>query len=441
MRSAVEVYERREASVDVEETDCCVVGGGPAGVMLSLLLARWGVRVTLLEAHRDFDREFRGNTINSSVLEILARLGLARGALGLGHAKIRRFILQAGGRREAFADFSRLRTPYPYVLMLPQARLLEFVVNEAMRYPNFRLVMGARVKELVVEGDTVRGVRYRGEDGAREVRAQLTVGTDGRFSRLRRLTGADATTGSSPMDVFWFNLPRDERDPENAGAVFRFGRGSLLVLMDHSDYWQIGYIIPKGYYPRLKEKGVSALRDSVAALAPELADRVAELRDWGQGSLLSVESDLLRRWYRPGLLFLGDAAHVVSPVGGVGINLAIQDAVVAANVLAGPLGKGKVRVRHLRAVQRRREWAVRLIQGAQELAQRLVVADALHADEQFELSRLLRLLLRTPILRDLPARLIAYGAWPVHPKKSEGFRFRVATADGEPDRWRREHVL
>ena len=441
MRSVVEVYERREASVDVEETDCCVVGGGPAGVMLSLLLARWGVRVTLLEAHRDFDREFRGNTINSSVLEILARLGLARGALGLGHAKIRRFILQAGGRREAFADFSRLRTPYPYVMMLPQARLLEFVVNEAMRYPNFRLVMGARVKELVVEGDTVRGVRYRGEDGAREVRAQLTVGTDGRFSRLRRLTGADATTGSSPMDVFWFNLPRDERDPENAGAVFRFGRGSLLVLMDHSDYWQIGYIIPKGYYPRLKEEGVSALRDSVAALAPELADRVAELPDWGQGSLLSVESDLLRRWYRPGLLFLGDAAHVVSPVGGVGINLAIQDAVVAANVLAGPLGKGKVRVRHLRAVQRRREWAVRLIQGAQELAQRHVVADALHADEQFELSRLLRLLLRTPLLRDLPARLIAYGAWPVHPKKSEGFRFRVATADGEPDRWRREHVL
>jgi 2-polyprenyl-6-methoxyphenol hydroxylase-like FAD-dependent oxidoreductase len=441
VRSAVEVYERREASVDVEETDCCVVGGGPAGVMLSLLLARWGVRVTLLEAHRDFDREFRGNTINSSVLEILARLGLAQEALGLGHAKIRRFILQAGGRREAFADFSRLRTPYPYVLMLPQARLLEFVVNEAMRYPNFRLVMGARVKELVVEGDTVRGVRYRGEDGAREVRAQLTVGADGRFSRLRRLTGADASTGSSPMDVFWFNLPRDERDPENAGAVFRFGRGSLLVLMDHCDYWQIGYIIPKGYYPRLKEKGVSALRDSVAALAPELADRVAELRDWGQGSLLSVESDVLKRWYRPGLLFLGDAAHVVSPVGGVGINLAIQDAVVAANLLAGPLGKGKVRVRHLRAVQRRREWAVRLIQGAQELAQRHVVADALHADEQFELSRILRLLLRTPILRNLPARLIAYGAWPVHPKKSEGVRFRVATADVKPDRWRREHVL
>ena len=415
----------------VEECDCCVVGGGPAGVMLAFLLARRGVHVTLLEAHRDFDRDFRGNTINPSALEILARLGLARGVLGLGHAKVRRFTLQAGERREAFADFSRLKTQYPYVLMLPQARLLEFVVDEARRYPDFRLVMGARVKEVVMESDAVRGVRYRGEDGPREVQARLTVGTDGRFSRLRKLAGlgAHAATGSSPMDVFWFNLPREEGDPEGAGAVFRFGRSSLLVLMDHSDYWQVGYIIPKGYYPRLKEKGISALRESVVTLAPELTDRVAGLRDWGQGSLLSVESDLLRRWYRPGLLLLGDAAHVISPVGGVGINLAIQDAVVAANVLACPLGKGKVRVRHLRSVQRRREWAVRLIQGAQELAQRHVVADALHADEPFELSRLLRLLLRTPVLRDVPARLIAYGAWPVHPKKRASLGSRVPTED------------
>ena len=421
MRSAIEVYEHREAPVGgAEETDCCVVGGGPSGVMLALLLARRGVRVTLLEAHKDFDRDFRGNTINPSALEILARLGLARGVLGFDHAKVSRFTLQAGERRDAFADFSRLRTPYPYVLMLPQARLLEFLVAEARRYPNhFRLVMGARVKALIREGDKVRGVRYRGQDGPQEVRAQLTVGTDGRFSRLRKLAGlgSEKVTGSSPMDVFWFNLPHEEGDPEGAGAVFRFGRGSLLVLMDHSDYWQVGYIIPKGYYPRLKEKGLPALRGSVASLAPELADRIEGLQDWAQGSLLSVESDRLRRWHRPGLLLLGDAAHVVSPVGGVGINLAIQDAVVAANVLAGPLGKGSIRAHHLRAVQRRREWAVRLVQGAQEFAQRHVVADALHADEPFELSRLLRLLLRTPVLRDVPARLIAYGAWPVHPKK------------------------
>ena len=391
--------------------------------MLALLLVRRGVQVTLLEAHKDFDREFRGNTINPSVMEALARLGIAEKLLTLPHAKVRRFVLQAGDKRRAFADFSRLKTPYPYVLMLPQARFLEFVVAEASRYPNFRLLMGARVRELVEEGDQVLGVRYRGESGAHhELRATLTVGTDGRFSRLRKLAGLEvgASGGSSPMDVFWFNLPREEGDPEEAGAVFRFGRGSLLVLMDHSEYWQAGYIIPKGGYARLKKGGLPALRRSVAEMAPEMAGRVAALEDWGQGSLLSVESDLLRRWYGPGLLLLGDAAHVVSPVGGVGINLAIQDAVVAANVLAGPLLKGRVRARHLRWVQRRREWAVRLVQYAQDLAQRHIVAGALRGYEPFEPSRVLRLLLRVPVLRDVPARLIAYGAWSVRPQEQNG---------------------
>jgi len=385
--------------------------------MLALLLARWGVRVTLLEAHRDFDREFRGNTINPSATEVLARLGLAEKLLGLRHAKVRRYTLQeAGGWREKFADFSRLETSYPYILMLPQARFLEFIAAEAQSYPNFRLVMGARVKELTWEGDQVRGVRYKDREGTREVRSMLTVGTDGRFSRLRRLAKLEPVKTSPPMDIFWFNLPRKERDPDGAGTVFRCGRGSLLVLMDHSEYWQVGYIIPKGHYARLKESGLEAFRQSVATLAPELADRVEALQDWKQGSLLSVESDRLRRWCRPGLLLLGDAAHVVSPVGGIGINLAIQDAVVAANVLAGPLLKGRTRTRHLVAVQRRREWAVRLIQSAQDLAQRWVVADMLKGDELFELPLLLRLLLRTPVLRDVPACLIAYGAWPVHPK-------------------------
>ena len=215
-------------------------------MMLGLSLARRGVRVTLLEAHRDFDREFRGNTINPSVMEILARLGLESGLLGLRHAKVRRFIIQAGQRRETFADFSRLQTRHPYVLMLPQASFLEFVAAEAERYPNFRLVMGARVKGTILEDGMVRGVRYGRGDGTHEVRAALTVGTDGRFSRLRRLAGleADAAREPSPMDVFWFNLPREAGDPEGAGAVFRCGRGRLLVLMDHFEYWQVGYIIP-----------------------------------------------------------------------------------------------------------------------------------------------------------------------------------------------------
>ena len=355
-------------------------------------------------------------------------------------------MLQAGGRRETFADFSRLKTPFPYVLMLPQARFLEFVTTEASRYPNFRLVMGARVREVVEEGGVVRGVRWRGsgEDGTRhELRAKLTVGTDGRFSRLRKVAGlgSSRTGGSSPMDVFWFNLPREEGDPEGAGAIFRFGRGSLLVLMDHSDYWQVGYIIPKGEYARLKEAGLAALRRSVAEMAPEFAGRVAALSEWGQGSLLSVESDLLKRWYRPGLLLLGDAAHVVSPVGGVGINLAIQDAVVAANVLAGPLLDGEVHVRHLKAVQRRRAWPVRLIQASQNLAQRHVVAAALKGNEPFEPSRLLRLFLRVPILRDVPARLIAYGAWPVHPKENPSVEPSVPVRAMRPGRWAKERVL
>ncbi|MCA1730543.1 MAG: FAD-dependent oxidoreductase, partial [Actinobacteria bacterium] len=403
-------------------------------LMMALLLARRGVRVTLLEAHQDFDREFRGNTINPSAMEILARLDLAEGILGLRHAKVRRFTVQAGERRETFADFSRLKTPYSYILMLPQARFLEFVAAEAKRYPNLRLVTGARVREIILDDDVVSGVRYRGEDGAHEVRARLTVGTDGRFSRLRRLAGLEAsmTDGSPPMDVFWFNLPREEGDPEDAGAVFRCGRGSLLVLMDHFEHWQVGYIIPKGGYARLKEMGLPELRRSVAALAPELADRVGVLGEWGEGSLLSVESDCLRRWHRPGLLLLGDAAHVVSPVGGVGINLAIQDAVVAANVLAGPLLEGEVRVHHLRAVQRRRRRAVRLIQAAQNLAQRYVVAGALEGDEPFELSRILRLLLQTPVLRDVPARLIAYGAWPVHLEEKPGVALSVPACVVEP---------
>ena len=402
----------------VEETDCCVVGGGPAGLMLALLLARRGVRVMLLEAHRDFDREFRGNTINPSAMQVLRRLGLEERVLGLRHAKVRRFVVQAGGRRETFADFSRLKTPYPYVLMLPQARFLELVAAEAERYPNFRLVMGARVRELVIEGGVVRGVRWRsgGEDATREVRARLTVGTDGRFSRLRRLAGLESAGGSPPMDVFWFNLPREEGDPEEAGAVFRCGRGSLLVLMDHFEYWQAGYIIPKGHYARLKEAGLPALRRSVAALAPELAGRVGTLGEWGEGSLLSVESDRLRRWYRPGLLLLGDAAHVISPVGGIGINLAIQDAVVAANVLANPLKSGRLRQRHLRSVQLRREPPTRLVQAAQGLAHRWVVAGVLGTGGEYSLPLPLRLLLRAPVLRDLPAHLIARGAWPVRVK-------------------------
>jgi 2-polyprenyl-6-methoxyphenol hydroxylase-like FAD-dependent oxidoreductase len=402
------------------QPDCCIVGGGPAGVVLGLLLAREGVSVTLLEARKDFDREFRGNTISPSVMEVMGELGLADRLLELRHAEIPRFTIQAAGRSAVFANFRRLKTRYPYVLMLPQKSFLELVASEARRCPNFRLVMGARVKELIEEDGVVRGVRYRGADGPREVRATLTVGADGRFSQVRRLAGLKLVEGSPPMDVFWFRLPRKPDDPDDAGALFRFGPGSLLVLMDHFDHWQVGYIIRKGGYRQLRAAGLPALRRSVAELAPELADRVGDLKDWRQGSLLSVESDRLQRWYRPGLLLIGDAAHVTSPVGGVGINLAIQDAVAAANVLAEPMKAERLRSRHLKAVQRRREWPTRLVQGAQVLAERWVVSGALDASETFRLSILLRFLLRTPLLRDLFARLVAFGAWPVHARANTG---------------------
>ena len=393
-----------------------MVGGGPAGVVLGLLLAREGVRVTVLEAQASFERQFRGNTLNPSVLEIMEDLGLIGGLLKLRHAEVRTFVVQTEGTRETFADFGRLRVPYPYVLMLPQARFLEFVSREALRHPNFELVMGAKVHELIEESGVVRGVRYRGPDGPGEVRADLTVGTDGRFSKIRRLSGLPARAGRSPMDVLWFNLPREEGDPEGAGAIFRCGPGSLLVLMDHFDYWQVGFVVEKGSYRRVKEAGLPALQRSVAALAPEFAGRVGLLPGWGEVSLLTVESDMLRRWSRPGLLLLGDAAHVVSPVGGVGINLAIQDAVAAANTLAGPLKAGKLKGRHLRAVQRRREWPVRVVQAAQDFAQRGVVSGILSADGPYELPLAVRLGLKTPLLRDVPTRLIALGARRVRPK-------------------------
>jgi 2-polyprenyl-6-methoxyphenol hydroxylase-like FAD-dependent oxidoreductase len=389
--------------------------------MLGLLLARSGVEVTVLEAHGDFDREFRGNTINPSAMEVLDSLGLADGLHGLRHARIERFVVQAGPERETFADFSRLKTRYPYILMLPQGRFLEFVAAEARRYRNFRLVMGARVRELVREGDAVRGVLYDTPDGERrEARAELVVGTDGRFSKVRKLAGLEPVGGEPPMDVVWFNVAREEGDPEEAGAVFRCGRGGLLVLMDHFDHWQVGYLIPKGDFARLKDEGLPAFKKAVVELAPELSERMGVLDDWRQVSLLSVESDRLKRWYAPGLLVIGDAAHVVSPVGGIGINLAIQDAVEAANVVAGPLAEGRLGTGHLRAVQRRRAPAVRLVQLAQELAQRWVVARALdpEPEEPFRLSRSLKLALRVPVLRDLPARLIAFGAWPVRVREA-----------------------
>ena len=409
-----------EAIRDVKRTTCCVVGGGPGGAVLALLLARSGVDVTLLEAHPDFDREFRGDTLHPSVMEIMDQLGLADRLLELRHSELRNFTLQTASGPFTPIDLGRLKTKYPYITIMPQTSFLEFVTQEAERYPGFRLVMRARVRELVEDDGVIRGVRYESEDGRHEVRAVLVVGADGRGSRVRRLAGFEPTKTSPPMDVLWFKLPREKGDPE--GLQGRFGRGHIAIMLDRDDYWQAGYVIPKGTYPGLRREGIDTLHRGFGELIPEFADRVEHIEDWSQVSLLSVESSMCPRWYRPGLLLIGDAAHVMSPVAGVGINYAIQDAVVAANVLIRPLKGSQAQLRdldvkHLAKVQRRRELPTRMIQRAQALIQQQVLARALRSNEPFAPPLPLRLFLRVPILRDIPARIVAFGFWPVRVKE------------------------
>jgi 2-polyprenyl-6-methoxyphenol hydroxylase-like FAD-dependent oxidoreductase len=279
--------------------------------------------------------------------------------------------------------------------------------------------MGARVRELVEEAGVVRGVRYESEDGWHEVRAALTVGADGRGSRVRKLAGIEPEKTSPPMDVLWFRLPREPGDAE--GVVGRLGRGHIAIMLDREDHWQCGYVIPKGTYPELRRRGIETLRREFAALVPEYADRVGHLKDWRQTSLLSVESSRCPVWHRPGLLLIGDAAHVMSPVGGVGINYAIQDAVVAANALSGPLLESQARLvdvdeRRLAAVQRRREVPTRLIQRLQALIQRRVLVPALRSKGDFAPPLLVRLLPRLPVLRGIPPRVVGLGFWPVRVK-------------------------
>jgi 2-polyprenyl-6-methoxyphenol hydroxylase-like FAD-dependent oxidoreductase len=298
---------------------------------------------------------------------------------------------------------------------MPQTSFLEYIVAEAERYPSFRVMMGARVRELVEEDGVVRGVRYEDEDGSHEVRAALVVGADGRGSRVRRLAGIEPVKTSPPMDVLWFRLPREPEDAE--GLVGRFARGHIAIMLDRNDHWQAGYVIPKGTFPELRHEGIEELKRQFTVLIPEYADRLEHLTDWRKVSLLSVESSRCPTWHKPGLLLIGDAAHVMSPVAGVGINYAIQDAVSAANILTSPLRESQSRLipvdeKYLAAVQRRRELPTRVIQAAQAQVQKNVLAPALGSSGPFSPPLLLKLLPRIPLLRDLPGRLIGYGVWP-----------------------------
>jgi 2-polyprenyl-6-methoxyphenol hydroxylase-like FAD-dependent oxidoreductase len=405
-----------ERILDSEQTNCCVVGGGPGGMMLALLLARKGVRVTLLEAHKDFDRDFRGDTIHPSVLEILDEIGLAEPLHKLRHVKVFGPTLRAANANCNPFDLRRLKTKFPYIILIPQTKFLEFIATEANKYPEFRLRMTANVESLIEEKGAVRGVRYLGTDGLHEVRATLTVGADGRFSKVRHLAGFEPIKTSPPMDILWFRLPHLPEDPQDDAGRVRggFANGRMLAVFDRFDYWQVGYVFPKGKYQEVRAEGLEALRNSIIAIEPSFAKHVAALTDWHQLSLLSVESSRCPRWYKPGLLLIGDAAHVMSPVGGVGINYAIQDATVASNMLASPLKAGHVEVNDLAKVQSDREWPTRIIQSAQSAVQKRIIANVFSSKNQLRIPSLLRLAVRIPVIRDIPARLIAFGIHRAH---------------------------
>jgi 2-polyprenyl-6-methoxyphenol hydroxylase-like FAD-dependent oxidoreductase len=393
------------ASNNALSADCCIVGGGPAGVVLALLLVRQGVDVCLLEAHRTFDRDFRGNTVHPSTLEMLDQIGLIERAMALAPDRVTEFPVHFPDGTVSEPVPRRLNVKHPYTLHIPQALLLELLVSEAQKYPTFHLLTGARAEQLLEDGARVRGVRYRQDGDWREVRAQLVVGADGRFSRTRQLAHIPIDANAQPMDVLWLTLPRHTGDPERARGLYPRG-GRMVVVVDRPGDWQVGYVFPKGGYQRLRAAGIESLRQSIVELAPWLGDRLEALADWSQTSMLSVEAGRVPRWYRPGLLLIGDAAHVMSPIAGVGINYAIQDAIVASNRLGPRLLRNDVRLADLAAVQRRREWPTRLMQWMQAAMQ----SGAARGRGGGAATPLpLRVLEVLPPFIELRQRLIAYG--------------------------------
>jgi 2-polyprenyl-6-methoxyphenol hydroxylase-like FAD-dependent oxidoreductase len=391
---------------------CCIAGGGPAGMMLGLLLARAGVEALVLEKHADFLRDFRGDTVHPSTLEVLHELGLVEDFLTRPHQEIRQLTAYINGEPVQVADFSHLPTRCRFIALMPQWDFLDFLAGHARRYPEFRLRTRATVTGLLEERGEVVGVRAQTPEGPLDVRAELVVGADGRHSTVREAAGLAVQDLGAPIDVLWMRLPRRPGDPGQVAGFF--DRGRILVLIDRGDYWQCGFVIPKGTHEELRRKGLEALRAEIAGIAPFVRDRLDELQSWDDIKLLTVVVDRLRRWYRPGLLCIGDAAHAMSPVGGVGINLAIQDAVATANLLAGRLRQGRPGPAELRAVQQRRALPTRLTQWLQVLIQDRVIRRVLAGRRELSLPLPLRLLRSFPTLRRIPARLVGIGFRPEH---------------------------
>ena len=393
-------------------SQCCIAGGGPAGLMMGYLLARAGVDVIVLEKHADFLRDFRGDTVHPSTLQLFKELGLDDGLLTRPFQKTEHLSVSISGKAYKLADFNRLPLEHGFIAMMPQWDLLDFVADTARELPNFRLFMSAKAEALIEEDGKVVGLRAEGEDGPLEIRSLLTVAADGRDSRLRDQSGLEVEDMGAPIDVFWMRLPRAADTALDSMA--RADADGFLVLINRGDYWQCALPFPKGAADTIRAEGLEAFRGRIGRLAPDLAPVTGEIKSWDDVKLLTVQVNHLKTWWRTGLLCIGDAAHAMSPVGGVGINLAVQDAVAAARMLAPGLREGRAPDTMLTAVQKRRDWPARMTQRAQIAAHNRVLVPVISGGAPPKAPFILKLIDRVPVLRGLTARAVGMGLRPEH---------------------------
>lgn len=390
-------------------TQVCIIGGGPAGVIAAYLFALRGVSVILLEGKADFNREFRGDTLHASSMEILDQLGLADEVLQLANSKVQDLSFTFPDKVITMADFSAMNSKFPYVAIIPQEKFLNLIVDKAKSFSNFTILMGAQVRELKESEGKYTGVKYSYEGNEHELDATLTLAADGRGSSARRLAKIDLGKTSPPMDVIWFKLSIPEGTEMNEGVSGRIGSGSMIIIINRKEYLQVGYVIMKGGYKELRQKGIEHFHQVIKTLSPETGDSVTEIEDWSDMAILSVVTGRVNQWYKDGLLLIGDAAHIMSPVGGVGINYAIQDAVAAVNILTDPIKKNEISTLDLAAVQNRREPAVAFIQNFQSFVQNRIIADALKSDKDFEPPLPMKVFSKIPFIRKRLAHFLAYG--------------------------------
>jgi len=394
-------------------TTCVIAGGGPAGMMCGYLLARAGVDVTVLEKHKDFLRDFRGDTVHPSTLQVMHELGLLEEFLKLPHTRIRTGNIEIGDEHFTIGDFGYLPTAAKFIALMPQWDFLDFLAAQGRKLPNFHLLMQTQAKDLIAQGERICGVLATGPNGNVQIKAGLTIAADGRHSTLRDKSGLKVDDLGAPFDVLWLSLPVLPGDP--ADLIGKVRDGQLFVMIYRTDYWQCAYLIPKGSFDTIKADGLTKFRSRLKSIAGFAAGRIDEtIKDFDQVKLLTVTVDRLEKWARPGLLCIGDAAHAMSPIGGVGINLAIQDAVATANILSPVLTRGVPTFRDLKKVQKRRQFPTRVIQGFQVMAQRFMLAPTLAAMKTPKPPGIVRLLNTWPWLRQFPARFIGMGVRPEH---------------------------